>query len=127
MYRVEMVFGHADGNGWQIPSDQIRRAEHLALRAFALRFGGGQLFRHTGVYHHSDGRIVIEDSSTVWAYAVGVEPEMTSLTALAREIGTMLCQESVLLVILEMVGRMHWVRTDQDSESEPALDAGRIA
>ena len=127
MYRVELAFGHSDSNGLAVPAEQIKRAEHLALRHFALQFNGAQLLRHPGAYRHNDSRVITEPSTTVWAYALDAQPDVTPLSAIAREIATMLRQESVLLVIVELQGHMYWVHLEPNGAWEPMRVSGHAA
>ncbi len=118
MYRIEMAFGHMDCNGLTVSSEQITRAENLALRAFTMQFHGAQLYRHPGGYHGDDSRVIMEPSTTVWAYSPDAEPLVAPLSDAAREIAAILHQESVLVVIIELQGRMYWVRLEPSGVRE---------
>lgn len=100
-HKVTISFGHT-AKGEQLHEILINEIERQVIYTLSDLYGGATLTRGKGGYILEDGKLVLEDSTTVVAL-VGegsrVRPEV--LFDLAGEVAYTLSQESVLLAIEE--------------------------
>src|SRR3569832_993429 len=99
-YRVELSMGHCRRNGELLPQEYVAIAEQQALQAFTECFQGGQLYHRFGGYVSLNGCLMLEPCTIVFGLTEALDTHMVNqLWSLAGELGTLLEQESVLLVI----------------------------
>lgn len=100
-HKVTISFGHT-AKGEQLHEILINEIERQVIYTLSDLYGGATLTRGKGGYILEDGKLVLEDSTTVVALVgegTRVRPEV--LFDLAGEVAFTLNQESVLLAIEE--------------------------
>lgn len=110
MYAISVSFGHVSQNGVPVDQLHISAAEDKILATFALLFHGGHLHQERGSFQDHDGLVMFENCSIASCETpkLGREHERVLREAVSN-IRCALDQESVLLTIIRIDGRHHWV------------------
>ena len=112
LFCVELTFSRKEADGTEITSDQAQLITQKILEVFAEKFGGARAYTACGSYKTDSGEILLGSSTTVLSYTKTLGDSLPELRLLAAHVAAMLEQESVLLIITEPKGDMHWIPPD---------------
>jgi hypothetical protein len=113
VHRVEITFGHREVSGEPLPPTLVESADEAALQTFSSLYGGGQRYRRIGGYLTTDGRLLLEPCTVIWAYTPSVDEHLPELMELAQALAVLLNQESVLLTVTPVAGVVRFIPPPQ--------------
>jgi len=113
LYCITITYGHTDIAGCQISPEALDLAERHLLFVFAETFDGAQVAEQRGSYKQRDGNVVLETSTSVWAFCRDARPYRKRLENAARRVGSLLRQDCVLLSIEAVTGEIIFVTASE--------------